>query len=328
MMDASFVEQMPDNYVTESGNAMPQDNSMQYQWDVAEQNAARNIPGAPTVGGIPSGNRSNATLYLDPSTGQYTNMPTSTGEGTLQTYNPYGANYDANFSYGGGGGSADGNVLDMATRGAGGGISVNTPTPAGSSAPGYYEARENKMNAESKAFSDKMWAQKSGPSTSITPVSPGGMTSAQSGIPNRTTVQSATPTVAMPTYPTIESYQAPTIDKAQINQRIQEIMAPYASSLKRAVRNAMASRRYGSPTLERYAMGGAIEGYGQGLADVQGKASAAGRNAYFQEDYAPKVEAGRLNWQAKMQSALQNWQGQMQNYLQTMQHTTDQYTNA
>lgn len=273
-------------------------------------------------GGIPGNSGGNTTIYQDPYTGGYTNVPTTT-DMTLYS------GPDIMNNNGGYGGMNARDMTEAVLRGMGGGAgpTVSTPsTPTGGGGMGYYEARDARLAAEAKAFSDKIWNTKSGPSSMVFPSTPGAYSaSSSSGIPDRTTIQYATPTVPMPSM-TAPTFTAPETDKAAISARIQEIMAPQASALKRAVREALARRRFGSPVLDKYTLEGALEGYGRGLGEVQGKAQPAGRQAYFQEDYQPKYNAALTNYNALMQAALQNWQGQMQNYIQTMQHTTESYT--
>ena len=253
--------------------------------------------------------------------GTWTNRPTNLN---AQYYGGSQSDYAIAGPGGGGGG---GPVPPGA--GAGQGLGYNT-TPKGvgaaqASGPGAYSqpmsfdpnwnladaqtARNNRMNSAKPDVFDEMHNFKSPSTTSRNELYPG--SSGEGGVPKRgsgsgsTTVQTQTNIMPATTAPT---FVRPEVDQAKIESRIQEIMAPASSSLKRTIREAMARRMYSSPTLQKFALQGAVEGYGNALGDIQSKARQQGRSSYYAEDWQPRWQEAMTNYN----SQLQQWMNQIQ----------------
>jgi hypothetical protein len=273
---------------------------------------------------------SQSNLVVHNPDGSWTNQPTVHGgtlyQGTQADYGipgPGMSSVQLNLppgSMGGGQGSLYNPIAGGTKATGGGGVAAggrgSTPYDNMGFSPNWnladaQEARNKRMETAPPDIFDKMHNFLSPSVTTLAPSQSG------EGLPGRgsgsgtgtgegttkvTTQSNIMPATAMPTF------VRPEVDQAKIESRIQEIMAPSTSALKRTIREAMARRQFSSPTLQKFMMQGAVEGYGNALGQVQSQARSAGTSAYMAQDWQPRWQEAMTNYNAQ----LQNWMSQIQ----------------
>jgi hypothetical protein len=106
------------------------------------------------------------------------------------------------------------------------------------------------------------------------------------------------------------TWNAPVYDHKKENAYAQKFAQPQMAELRRAVRQAITrSGISGNPILSKYAMGGAMEQFGEGTGKVMGEAGKYGLAAYGQE-YGRGLDAAKMAYGVEANQSMTNYNQQ------------------
>ena len=119
-----------------------------------------------------------------------------------------------------------------------------------------------------------------------------------------------TPDFTMPEMGAMPTFEAPLYDEAKIDKMAQQQAAPGLRNLRSSIQ-AVTSRRYDNPNVQRMTLRDALAGYGQGLEEVMSGARQTASAEYAQK-YAMEYKTAGMNWETAVQTVRDKYAGQME----------------
>lgn len=133
---------------------------------------------------------------------------------------------------------------------------------------------------------------------------------------NRVTTQSnvAPPGVNPPVYPTsLPEFKLPEYDQNRVQSLTELAAGPSMRKLRNQMREVQ-GKYYENPNVKRMTLRDALAGYGLGLENAMAGARKQAVEEY-QAEYAPKVSAAQMNYQAQLNQMNAQYQAAYQNYM-------------